>query len=44
MAQAALEAQAAEARRQVESSTEQLASQILKAILPADVAPVESAL
>jgi F-type H+-transporting ATPase subunit b len=43
MAQAALEAQAAEARRQVESSTEQLASQILKAILPADVAPVESA-
>lgn len=43
VAQAALETQAAEARKQVEGSTEQLASQILQAILPAGVAPVESA-
>ncbi len=42
-AHAGLEAQAAEARRQIEGSTEQLSSQILQAILPADVAPMESA-
>jgi F-type H+-transporting ATPase subunit b len=42
-AQTALEAQGAEARRQVEGSTEQLAAQILQAILPAGMAPVESA-
>ncbi|HYK34417.1 hypothetical protein [Alloacidobacterium sp.] len=42
-AQAALNAQAADARRQIEGSTEQLATQILQAILPADMAPVESA-
>lgn len=42
LAHAALEAQAADARRQVEGSTEQLASQILQAVLPPDVAPVES--
>jgi F-type H+-transporting ATPase subunit b len=42
-AQAALETQAVDARRQIEGSTEQLASQILQAILPADAAPVESA-
>lgn len=41
VAQAALEAQAAEARRQIEGSTEQLASQILQAILPASVASTE---
>jgi F-type H+-transporting ATPase subunit b len=41
--QAALETQAGEARKQIEGSTEQLASQILQAILPADVAPAESA-
>jgi F-type H+-transporting ATPase subunit b len=41
--QAALETQAGEARQQIEGSTEQLASQIIQAILPADVAPVESA-
>lgn len=43
VAQKALEAQSGEARTQIEGSTEQLASQILKAILPAGVAPVESA-
>jgi F-type H+-transporting ATPase subunit b len=42
-AQSALEAQAAAARKQIEGSTEQLASQILQAILPPGVAPVESA-
>ncbi|HVW78949.1 MAG TPA: ATP synthase F0 subunit B [Alloacidobacterium sp.] len=42
-AQKALEAQSAEARAQIEGSTEQLATQILRAILPANVAPVESA-
>jgi len=41
-AQAALEAQAAEARQQIEGSTEQLAAQILQAILPTSVASVES--
>jgi F-type H+-transporting ATPase subunit b len=41
-AQAALEAQAAEARQQIEGSTEQLAAQILQAILPASVASAES--
>ena len=43
VAQTALEAQSTEARKQIEGSTEQLASQILQAILPAGVAPVESA-
>jgi F-type H+-transporting ATPase subunit b len=42
-AQAALSAQAAEARQQLEGSTEQLASQILQAILPAGVASAEGA-
>lgn len=42
-AQAALEAQAAEARKNIEGSTEQLAAQILQAILPADAASMESA-
>ena len=42
VAQTALEAQGAEARRQIEGSTEQLAAQILQAILPAGMAPVES--
>jgi F-type H+-transporting ATPase subunit b len=43
VAEAALEAQATEARKQIEGSTEQLAAQILQAILPAGVAPAESA-
>jgi F-type H+-transporting ATPase subunit b len=38
-----LKAQADEARKQIEGSTEQLASQILQAILPAGMAPAESA-
>lgn len=42
VAQGALKSQADEARKQIEGSTEQLASQILQAILPAGVAPVES--
>jgi F-type H+-transporting ATPase subunit b len=42
-AETALKAQAAEAQKQIQGSTEQLASQILNAILPPDVAPVESA-
>lgn len=42
-AQTALNAQSADARRQIEGSTEQLASQILQAILPAGMASVESA-
>jgi F-type H+-transporting ATPase subunit b len=42
VAQSALKLQADEARKQIEGSTEQLASQILQAILPAGVAPVES--
>jgi F-type H+-transporting ATPase subunit b len=42
VAEAALKAQAGDARKQIESSTEQLASQILQAILPSGVAPVES--
>jgi len=42
-AEAALKQQAVEARKQIEGSTEQLATQILQAILPAGVAPVESA-
>lgn len=42
-AETALKAQAAEAQKQIEGSTEQIASQILKAILPAGMAPVESA-
>ncbi|MBX6359269.1 ATP synthase F0 subunit B [Pseudacidobacterium ailaaui] len=41
-AQASMAQQAAEARKQIEGSTEQLAQQILQAILPAGVAPVES--
>jgi F-type H+-transporting ATPase subunit b len=41
-AEAVLAAQAAEARKQIEGSTEQLAAQILQAILPAGMAPVES--
>lgn len=41
-AEAALKQQAAEAQKEIEGSTEQLASQILQAILPAGVAPVES--
>jgi F-type H+-transporting ATPase subunit b len=41
-AEAALATQAAEARKQIEGSTEQLAAQILQAILPAGMAPVES--
>jgi F-type H+-transporting ATPase subunit b len=40
--EAALKQQAAEAHRQIEGSTEQLASQILQAILPPGVAPLES--
>lgn len=43
-AETALKAQAADAHKQIEASTEQLASQILQAILPAGVAPVESVL
>jgi F-type H+-transporting ATPase subunit b len=42
-AENALKAQADEARKQIEGSTEQLASQILQAILPAGMAPAESA-
>lgn len=42
-AESTLKAQAAEARKQIEGSTEQLASQILRAILPAGMAPVEGA-
>jgi F-type H+-transporting ATPase subunit b len=42
-AEAALKHQAAEAHKQIEGSTEQLASQILQAILPAGMAPAESA-
>jgi F-type H+-transporting ATPase subunit b len=42
-AEAALKQQAAEAHKQLEGSTEQLASQILQAILPAGMAPAESA-
>lgn len=42
-AESTLKAQAAEARKQIEGSTEQLASQILQAILPAGMAPVEGA-
>jgi F-type H+-transporting ATPase subunit b len=41
-AENALKGQAEEAHKQIEGSTEQLASQILQAILPAGVAPVES--
>jgi F-type H+-transporting ATPase subunit b len=41
-AEATLKAQAEEARKEIEASTEQLAAQILQAILPAEVAPVES--
>jgi|SRR5579885_191129 F-type H+-transporting ATPase subunit b len=41
-AQSSLAQQATEARKQIEGSTEQLASQILQAILPVGVAPVES--
>src|SRR5277367_4396564 len=40
-AENALKAQADEARKQIEGSTEQLASQILQAILPAGMAPAE---
>ena len=43
VAQKALETQTSEARQQIEGSTEQLATQILQAILPADLTPVESA-
>jgi F-type H+-transporting ATPase subunit b len=43
LAKAALETQAGDARKQIEGSTEQLASQILQAILPAEMAPAESA-
>jgi F-type H+-transporting ATPase subunit b len=42
-AETALTQQTAEARRQIEGSTEQLASQILQAILPAGMAPAERA-
>jgi F-type H+-transporting ATPase subunit b len=42
-AETALKAQAVEAQKQIEGSTEQLASQILQAILPAGVARAESA-
>jgi len=42
VAETALKTQAAEAQKQIEGSTEQLATQILQAILPAGVAPVES--
>ncbi len=42
-AETALKAQAVEAKKQIEGSTEQLAAQILQAILPPGVAPVESA-
>ncbi|HEX3436605.1 MAG TPA: ATP synthase F0 subunit B [Pseudacidobacterium sp.] len=41
-AQTVIAQQGADARKQIEGSTEQLASQILQAILPAGVAPVES--
>jgi len=41
-AEAALKQQADEAQKQLEGSTEQLATQILQAILPSGVAPVES--
>lgn len=40
-ARTALEAEETVARRQIESTTDQLATQILKAILPADMAPAE---
>lgn len=40
-AEATLKQQAAEAQKQIEGSTEELASQILQAILPQGVAPVE---
>jgi F-type H+-transporting ATPase subunit b len=43
VAETALETQAVDARKQIEGSTEQLAAQILQAILPAGVAPAESA-
>jgi len=42
VAEGALKQQTADARKQIEGSTEQLASQILQAILPPGVAPVES--
>lgn len=42
-AESTLKAQAVDARKQIEGSTEQLASQILRAILPAGMAPVEGA-
>lgn len=41
-ARAAIDAQAAGARTQIEGSIDQLASQILKAVLPAEVAAQES--
>ncbi len=41
-ARAAIEAQASEAKRQIESSADQLAAQILKAILPGNVAQAET--
>jgi F-type H+-transporting ATPase subunit b len=43
LAQATLASQTADARKQIEGSTEQLAAQILQAILPPDVASAESA-
>lgn len=43
VAKTALEAQTSEARQQIEGSTEQLATQILQVILPAGMAPAESA-
>jgi len=42
-AESTLKAQAVDARKQIEGSTEQLASQILRAILPAGMAPMEGA-
>jgi F-type H+-transporting ATPase subunit b len=41
-ARTAIEAQAADARHQIEAAVDQLAKQILKAILPANVASLES--
>jgi len=43
VAKAALETQASEAQQQIEGSTEQLAAQVLRAILPAGMVPMESA-
>lgn len=41
-AKLAIEAQVAEARRQIEASADQLAAQILKAVLPSNIAQAET--